>query len=514
MDDPEMLKFTHLLMEAKSKYSPNIKPYLRTHDILDSVDGYSHIAVNYNILPPVKIKTKPAIFIMRRKPNIKYDPLKVKIKRSVNLPILNENLEENFLIPNEDLQKMEPIFDDIMESLEEIGKPLEIVNLNILEVSEQFELNDIKNKTDFSSEIEIKEDIILKEQGEPAEIKSEENVKMEKEIEIEDEAENLSQENSNELVVDKSPEVKDESREFKSQEKFDVVKPIAKEKPSEKVNGKRNGKINTEQQKPGSIKEAVKKMIQEKMELKAKKEIPDVEEKLLKEKKIEKLNQERINQEKLVPLEKVIEPEKLSQPRSEKKHSQEKEIIRQDSKKIANVKESIRKIIDQFKEFEKDFTSEDQDILQPDSDSDNFEEELSIEESAFHIEEMDSTILAEAKESLKEIIDQFKELKSELTSEEDDQFDEIAANYMDRPISETLMNFSEALKNLVQRMKAKAENIEEAKKKIGNSKISRKATANENSNFPKVKSSIDEVREEIAQKTKVSEKKRPNNKNA
>lgn len=63
----EMMTFTHLLLEAKSKYSQNLKPYSRTHDILDSVEGFSHIAFNYNTFPPIRIKTKPMIFILKRK---------------------------------------------------------------------------------------------------------------------------------------------------------------------------------------------------------------------------------------------------------------------------------------------------------------------------------------------------------------------------------------------------------------------------------------------------------------
>lgn len=63
----DMMHFTHLLIEAKSKYSPNLKPYLKTHDILDSVEGFSQIMFNYNTFPPIKIKTKPMIFILKKK---------------------------------------------------------------------------------------------------------------------------------------------------------------------------------------------------------------------------------------------------------------------------------------------------------------------------------------------------------------------------------------------------------------------------------------------------------------
>lgn len=43
-------------------------------------------------------------------------------------------------------------------------------------------------------------------------------------------------------------------------------------------------------------------------------------------------------------------------------------------------------------------------------------------------------------------------MKNELIpGEGDDEFNDIANNYMDRPVSETLMYFNEALKNLLQR---------------------------------------------------------------
>lgn len=64
---PEMFAFSHLLLEARSKYSPNLKPYSRTHDLINVVEAFSHISFNYNSLLPIRIKTKPAIFTLRRK---------------------------------------------------------------------------------------------------------------------------------------------------------------------------------------------------------------------------------------------------------------------------------------------------------------------------------------------------------------------------------------------------------------------------------------------------------------
>uniref|UniRef100_A0A2H1VNH9 Mannosyltransferase n=1 Tax=Spodoptera frugiperda TaxID=7108 RepID=A0A2H1VNH9_SPOFR len=63
----QLQDYTHLLVEAKSKYSPNLKYFAQTHVILDSVESFSQVAMNYKLMPPVKIKTKPAIFILERK---------------------------------------------------------------------------------------------------------------------------------------------------------------------------------------------------------------------------------------------------------------------------------------------------------------------------------------------------------------------------------------------------------------------------------------------------------------
>ncbi|XP_075983130.1 alg12 alpha-1,6-mannosyltransferase [Anticarsia gemmatalis] len=64
---PEQLQeYTHLLIEAKSKYSAKLKYFSQTHAILDSIESFSQVAMNYKLMPPVRIKTKPAIFILER----------------------------------------------------------------------------------------------------------------------------------------------------------------------------------------------------------------------------------------------------------------------------------------------------------------------------------------------------------------------------------------------------------------------------------------------------------------
>lgn len=66
-----MMEFSHLLIEAKSKYSQHLKPYSKTHEILESVDGFSQISLNYNNFPPIRIRTRPQIFLLKKKVSAK-----------------------------------------------------------------------------------------------------------------------------------------------------------------------------------------------------------------------------------------------------------------------------------------------------------------------------------------------------------------------------------------------------------------------------------------------------------
>lgn len=64
---PERLQmYTHLIIEGKNKYSSNIKQFSDTHVVLDFIESFSHISINYQSLPPFKIKTRPSLFILER----------------------------------------------------------------------------------------------------------------------------------------------------------------------------------------------------------------------------------------------------------------------------------------------------------------------------------------------------------------------------------------------------------------------------------------------------------------
>ncbi|KAH8306350.1 hypothetical protein KR018_008747 [Drosophila ironensis] len=64
----ELSKYTHLLVEAKSKQNTEVWASLQTQfDTLEFVDCFNSIGIQYNSLLPVRIKTKPCIGILKRR---------------------------------------------------------------------------------------------------------------------------------------------------------------------------------------------------------------------------------------------------------------------------------------------------------------------------------------------------------------------------------------------------------------------------------------------------------------
>ena len=63
----QLRSFTHLIVEAHHKASYHLKPYVNTHKILASVDGYQGIRATYHHFPPIRIKTRPSLFILKNK---------------------------------------------------------------------------------------------------------------------------------------------------------------------------------------------------------------------------------------------------------------------------------------------------------------------------------------------------------------------------------------------------------------------------------------------------------------
>ncbi|KAB7503712.1 putative Dol-P-Man:Man(7)GlcNAc(2)-PP-Dol alpha-1,6-mannosyltransferase [Armadillidium nasatum] len=80
----EIRSFTHILVEAKAKYAYNLKHYTTSHKILDHIEAFSHLHFNYMNFPPVKIRVKPAIYILEN-----------KIKEDIDWSFIQSNLEHS-----------------------------------------------------------------------------------------------------------------------------------------------------------------------------------------------------------------------------------------------------------------------------------------------------------------------------------------------------------------------------------------------------------------------------------
>lgn len=67
--DEELHKFDYLLAEVKNKYSPEMRILQQTHEKIELIECFSNIGVHYTSFMPLKIRTKPCIMILKRKPN-------------------------------------------------------------------------------------------------------------------------------------------------------------------------------------------------------------------------------------------------------------------------------------------------------------------------------------------------------------------------------------------------------------------------------------------------------------
>ncbi|XP_076051946.1 alg12 alpha-1,6-mannosyltransferase isoform X2 [Oratosquilla oratoria] len=92
----ELRSFTHLLVEAKSKYSYNLKHYTTSHQILASIDAFSHLNFNYQHIPPLKVRSKPSIFI-----------LKNLVEEDIDFSFLQEAKEDIVELDSEELVSSE-----------------------------------------------------------------------------------------------------------------------------------------------------------------------------------------------------------------------------------------------------------------------------------------------------------------------------------------------------------------------------------------------------------------------
>ncbi|KAG1670071.1 Dol-P-Man:Man(7)GlcNAc(2)-PP-Dol alpha-1,6-mannosyltransferase [Nymphon striatum] len=67
LSNPDMMSFTHLLIEGKSKFSSSIHKFKQSHEVLSLVEAFTHVKFDYTKFPPVNIRTKPKLLLLRRK---------------------------------------------------------------------------------------------------------------------------------------------------------------------------------------------------------------------------------------------------------------------------------------------------------------------------------------------------------------------------------------------------------------------------------------------------------------
>ena len=65
--EADMNSFSHIFVEGKSKHAFSLKSYTDSHDILSVIEGFSHIYFSINSFPPLKVRTKPSIFLLKNK---------------------------------------------------------------------------------------------------------------------------------------------------------------------------------------------------------------------------------------------------------------------------------------------------------------------------------------------------------------------------------------------------------------------------------------------------------------
>lgn len=63
----ELMSFTHLIVGSTSRDNEEMLPYRNTHTVITTVQGFSHASFNYNTFPPLKIKFKTQIFVLKKK---------------------------------------------------------------------------------------------------------------------------------------------------------------------------------------------------------------------------------------------------------------------------------------------------------------------------------------------------------------------------------------------------------------------------------------------------------------
>lgn len=120
-------EFSHLLVEAKSKHSSELKYLQGSYNVLEFVECFDHIGIQYKSLLPVRIKRKPCVYILQRKRT--EDIVKVDYEEEKNdqerWKLEKEDAKEKVKEVVKEKEAMEEVKEEIIETEEIIEEPLE-----------------------------------------------------------------------------------------------------------------------------------------------------------------------------------------------------------------------------------------------------------------------------------------------------------------------------------------------------------------------------------------------------
>lgn len=101
------MSFTHLIVGSNNRDNEEMLPYRYTHSVISTVPGFSHVSFNYNTFPPLKIKTRTQIFVLKK--NSIKSGVKQSIKRIVeeykNVPELERKIDLNLDLLDKNIRK-------------------------------------------------------------------------------------------------------------------------------------------------------------------------------------------------------------------------------------------------------------------------------------------------------------------------------------------------------------------------------------------------------------------------
>lgn len=159
----EMYEYTHLIAEAKSKFSPNLKPYASTHDIIDTIEAFHQLSFNYFTIPPIKIRTRPVLFILKRRENYR--------------EFLDMRNYEINVFKNETESKEEetPAVEEVSES-EEKNLVAEKIDISVEKMNKGFEAFE---EVELKQNVTIVEEHLVKDEDNQNKSKDEEKIEVE-----------------------------------------------------------------------------------------------------------------------------------------------------------------------------------------------------------------------------------------------------------------------------------------------------------------------------------------------